>query len=140
MFRALRLAWVLLLTLAMPLQGMAALTMAACGPVHHSAHAVHKHEGLAQAAHEHDLSSHASPAYALEATADDAADDDAPANEPAHKCSVCASCCTASAGLPSHAGIAEPVALAGSFTALRSGGPPAFLTGGPERPPRSFPA
>ena len=131
MNRALRLLWVSLLALALPLQGLAAATMAACGPAHaHDvAHAVH--DPQAQHAHAH------APAVP-DAAADDPAADDASPPAPSQKCSVCASCCTASAGLPTHAVVAEPAASADSVVDLERATAAMFLTGGPERPPRSF--
>src|SRR5688572_18163256 len=112
MNRALRLVWVLLLALALPLQGLAAATMVACGPAHpHDvAHAMHGHEASAHEAqggvtsgHHHD--EHASrlgaetehahaDALAVDSTAADAptAADDPSSTTPGQKCSVCASC------------------------------------------------
>jgi len=144
MNRALRLVWVLLLALALPLQGLAAATMAACGPAHGDAgaHAVPGHEASAHETHRHDPSAHHSHRH--DTSADDgssgalAADDTSSPTTPDQKCSVCASCCTASAGLPTHAVVAHPVALAGSLIGHERASLAAFLTDGPERPPRSF--
>jgi len=173
MNRALRLVWVLLLSLALPLQGLAAATMAACGPAHpHDvAQPVHAHDASAHAAHGHRTAAHdthvaqdahfghdahvahdtlarelgpqaphghvdASPGD--DAAADEPAAEDASSPTPSQKCSVCASCCTASAGLPTHAVVAEPAASADSVVDLERATAAMFLTGGPERPPRSF--
>ncbi|HEX2539648.1 MAG TPA: hypothetical protein VHM00_01045 [Caldimonas sp.] len=121
MLRTLRLAWVMLLTLALPLQGLAAATMVACGPAHHESVAAAAHDADAphddrQHGHaQHDHAHHAvtdHPAHAAHGhsaavhdtvTHDVAATEPPPADVPAQTCSVCASCCTASAGLPTHA-------------------------------------
>jgi hypothetical protein len=157
MNRALRLVWVLL-ALALPLQGLAAATMIACGPAHpHDvAHALdrneasaHEAQGGVTSAHHHDehaprlgaVAEHAhADALAADSTAadDPMAADDPSSTTPGQKCSVCASCCTTSAGLPTAAVVAEPAALADSHVDEERATPPAFLTGGPERPPRSF--
>ena len=173
MNRALRLVWVLLLALALPLQGLAAATMAACGPVHpHDvAQPGHAHDASADAAHGHRTAAHdtlvapdthvaqdahfahdtldrelrpQAPHGHVDAFAGDDAGRDDPATEdtasptPSQKCSVCASCCTASAGLPTHVVVAEPAALADSLVDQERATAAAFFTGGPERPPRSF--
>ena len=167
MNRALRLVWVLLLSLALPWQGLAAATMAACGPAHpHDvAQPVHAHDASAHAAHGHHTAAHdshvapdthvahdtlarelgpqAAHGHAGALAGDDAAGDDPAAEDtssptPGQKCSVCASCCTASAGLPTHVVVAEPAALADSLVDQERATAAAFFTGGPERPPRSF--
>ncbi len=150
MSRALRSFWLLLIMVAVPLQGVAAVTMAACGPAHRAvaAHAAHaSHGGHA------DMSAHSNAAagdhaatagHAHAGPIDDAAPsatahpDQAPTDgTPVAKCSVCASCCTATA-LPTQAVVSAPVALTEFLVAFEPGAAAAFLTQGPERPPRSF--
>ncbi len=108
---------------------------------HHSPSHWHAEHGGAVAqtsgsAHVHAQASTASPdesTVALRGQHD--AQDSGPLE--AGKCSVCASCCTAT-GLPSQA----PVIKAPSFDELHvvsvGASPPEFTTSGPDRPPRSF--
>jgi hypothetical protein len=138
-FRTL-LTWLLLL--AIPVQGMAAATMAFCGPSHHAgasreqprqgASAAHVHHGSdAPGAHHHRGA--APPAGAPTDAAAPAtltqADD--------QKCSACASCCSFSA-VPS-AALAVPAAAlcATRFNAVVPR-IDAFTADGPDRPPRSL--
>lgn len=125
-------SWVL--ALAIPVQGYAASTMLACAGGHHypptaaamaqEGHA-HDHEMAGHDAHENDHG-------AMTATpSDEHGSGFGPSS-----CSACAACCSLLA-LPSAAPVvAEPERLAGhgappAFTA------PAFVTDGPERPPRA---
>ena len=138
MSRVLRFVWASLLALALPLQGLAAATMAACGPGHGGHGQGHEHAMPHDAQHAHGHGLGADVTSADDATADAATADEVPSTQHSQKCSVCASCCIASAGLPAHAVVAEPATSAESFVDLEPGSAPVFLTGGLERPPRSF--
>jgi hypothetical protein len=152
----LRLALIWLIALAVPLQGVAAVSMAVCGPGHarmlpaagiasSMKHAAHDHAaGVAV----HHRGQHAAGAM-HEMVADHEASSDVDASQvdkrnaadklaqlAKFKCSACASCCTGAAfpasivsfDLPkeSHVFLASPV-VANAI----------FLTGGQDRPPRS---
>jgi hypothetical protein len=138
-----------LLALALPWQGAAAATGLHCAharsavaapapaahsPAHeaiHSAseHAAHHHGGSATRAHAHPTSTHSDTLSS--------AHDAGAAPTAQQGCSACASCCPA---------VAMPVAaLVVSGHPKVASAPPAvfdvtvvFLTGGPDRPPRSF--
>lgn len=131
-----------LLVLAIPAQGVAAATMAFCGPNHHSggsatiaqqATAEHRHQALdVQAAHyPHD-----------EAQAVDSASntDEIPAatkfvNADKHTCSACASCCSAAAIFNTALVVPAPELTPTAFVAVV----PAvdnFAADGLDRPPR----
>jgi hypothetical protein len=129
-----------LLVLALPAQGAMAATMAFCGPNHHGStaaasaphdgHAVHEdHEHTAQGqAHSvgdpaSDTVSAASPASKNLGQAD------------VQKCSVCASCCSATAvwGTVPKLPVVEPATTV--FAEVVSVVQP-FAADGPDRPPR----
>jgi hypothetical protein len=125
--KSLRIWLLVLLAFALPLRGaMAAAMLCADGPGHgqvaaaasdHHGHAGHDSQVASQGHAEHD---HAS------GSAHDASD----------KCSLCASCCSATA--PAAVGFAMPQAppVASEFPEQRA--PHAeFFSGGQERPPRS---
>jgi hypothetical protein len=134
----LRIVFVWVLAAALPLQGIAAASMANCGP---------DHPGAAEAALEHRL-----PA-AVHAPGETSAGHHhhhvrtdgggsldhkpAPAKPQTSKCSLCASCCTAAA-VPSLALHIDAVSLPNFFAPSASIGVTAFLTTGQERPPRTF--
>lgn len=127
MFGVLRTLLIWLLALALPAQGVMAATMVLCGPNHHE-----RASAVAAAHRLPDAAAHA------EATAvDEAATPDRFAQSDLHKCSVCASCCSAAAihdtvpKLP----VLEPVSA--QFTALVSAVEP-FAAAGPDRPPRQL--
>jgi hypothetical protein len=138
-----------LLALALPWQGAAAATGLHCahaqratiaasssatdGGAHEAHHAAHAHAG-----HHHGASTTTAHAHEVFASSDalsSAHDSAAPASQDG--CSACASCCPA---------VAMPVAaLVVSQVPHVEAAPPVvcdvivmFLTGGPERPPRSF--
>lgn len=101
-----------MLALALPLQGYAAASMAACGPAHGTSH--HEVATGPHAAH----GAHAGPGKSVES-----------------KCSVCAACCVAMA--MSVAWLEFDTASAAQSFALPSPTADAtFLTAGLERPPR----
>jgi len=142
MLRLARTLLIWLLALALPAQGVVAATMVFCGPNHHDrAAAAAAHD--ADAAHQPQDSAAPSHHAAAHRQADDASDGTAAdhkfARSDLHKCSVCASCCSAAAihdavpKLP----VLEPAAADFSFLA------PAvepFAADGPDRPPRRLPA
>ena len=130
MCRVLRIALMWLVALAVPLQGVAAATMLACGPDHAPAAAAPSDPHASHYAH-------AEPALdPSAATHHDTGDSQDGAGElVVQKCSVCASCCTAAmlpmpalrigdSGLPDFVVPGVPADAA------------VFLTDGPERPPR----
>jgi hypothetical protein len=119
MSRALRIALLWLVALALPVQGVAASTMMFCGPAHESS-AAHDH------ASHHDHSAHDAAS----------ASDDGAAGEPdTMSCSVCASCCTA-ATLPSPIVAQGPPPGHAVYQAELGSAAATFLTSGLDRPPR----
>jgi hypothetical protein len=130
-----------LLVLAVPAQSAAASTMAFCGPGHHPASgrgqsspvneqahhqngAAHGHMGSAVHSQEHGSALSASAAAPSKAVAADK-----------HKCSACASCCSAAAILDAVLSVPPPGV---SLTVFADVVPTvdAFATDGPDRPPR----
>lgn len=133
-----------LLAVAVPAQGFAAASMFNCGPGHHGAAQMHSHDdesGGARTAHEHDgaapLHSHAGE-LAVSA-ADGGHGAEAPAAQKIAKgsCSACASCCTGVA-LPASVVTFDATPVHEFVVPLAPSSIPAFLTDGPERPPRSI--
>ncbi|MBP6226147.1 MAG: hypothetical protein KA439_13875 [Rhizobacter sp.] len=114
------LMWVLLV--ALPFQGFAAASMLGCGPSHHPVSVAALQE-VAPAASDHDHQ-HGAPGDHHHA-------------DKASKCSVCAACCV-SAALPAASLVFAAMATADVPSSLLSMGAVGFLTGGPDRPPRSF--
>jgi hypothetical protein len=147
MWRVFRIALTWLLALAVPVQAIAVVRMMHCGPGHHGA-------SLAQSSvtHAHDDRQHAETSLHAPhgsggahvhpfAVANDSGDD-ASDSVTSHKlangsCSACASCCTAAA-LPVRLTLFEPSAAHDVLVPHPSRGIAAFVTGGPERPPRTF--
>ena len=144
MSRIWRIAVLWLLALAVPAQGFAAAAMLNCASGHHGAvsgqtqshhHGAHGHDGAAAADTGTDEADEAG---------ENAASNDAKAavahglhKNKAGSCSACASCCTAVAP-PSPVPTFEAVLAPDVFQPLTPPGVAAFLTGGPQRPPRSF--
>lgn len=141
---------VCLLVLTVPAQGSAALTMAFCGPNHHGAEpaaAVAQGVGAEHGTQHLGSSDHgehghpASPHHAQAEPDDGAAVSDEATENPKfvhgvkHKCSACASCCSAAAMLGALPVLATPTAAPTVFAALvpTLG---VFTPDGPERPPR----
>ena len=130
----LRLALTCLIAAALPLQGVAAATLLHCGQNEPAA-------ADSQArAHAHSAAMSAGPAahhghHHATAAAEDSRDTGTPATAAKAKCSVCASCCIATA-LPTAIHAFDPSVPVGSFEPIEGVAAPAFLTGGPERPPR----
>ncbi len=145
MFRIQRIIIALVVAVALPFQGVTAATMAACGPSHH------RMDGLAQA-HSHfdqddqpevvtggddrpSVHSHEPSLAGEHAQADHHAVHGGLDKVSKYKCSACA--CCAAAAIPSPTAILESVSLPEFFPPLEPSGIAAFLTEGPERPPRS---
>ncbi|MBU0602531.1 MAG: hypothetical protein KKD25_09045 [Gammaproteobacteria bacterium] len=103
----------LLLLVALPLQGFAAAAMTHCQPAPHvDGHAMHVMDDDVAAA-DHDMPPHDK-----------------------HRCSACASCCVGSVLMPP-ALVLPSCFLLYERPLMTRAGPPAFLTEGTERPPRS---
>jgi hypothetical protein len=130
-----------LLVLAVPAQGIAAATMAFCGPGHHgsgstaqmhaAAPADHAHHGgAAETGHEHHQAASA-PDEEASATALTAKD----ADPSKHKCSACASCCSVGAILSSVQAVPAldftPTVFSAVVLSVDT-----FAADGPDRPPR----
>ncbi len=142
-----------LLVLAVPAQGAAAATMAACGPHHdggvstalaqQTLSAMHAHHGTqGQMAHKHQ-DTFTGVGQVDQVTASSASPDPSTvAATPAsgvqsdqHKCSACASCCSAGAILNKALKLPEPAASSTVFSAVVPT-VNAVAVDGPDRPPR----
>ena len=147
-----------LVAIAVPMQGMAAITLLHCGPGHHGAQAAQRHvQALPDvreaapgdhAAHGH-VGQHApDPGKVGEpgqrATTPDAAETARPGqvNDPVkvaktttQKCSACASCC-AGLALPSTAVMPPTIDPAREISTLVPYRAVSYFVDGPERPPR----
>lgn len=130
-----------MLVLAIPAQGVAAAGMAFCGPHHHGggaaaqmqpgAPATHAHhDGAAEAQHDHP---HAAAQVDKVSSASAAFDKASDAGK--HKCSACASCCSAGAILSSVLAVVSPLFAPTVITAVAPS-VDMFAADGPERPPR----
>ncbi|MGD9835601.1 MAG: hypothetical protein AB7U92_22860 [Piscinibacter sp.] len=129
----LRLLLLCLMALALPLQGLAATGAVHCAAMHDrmQVNTAHHHEEGAAAHHDE----HA--AASLQVSADEhPADDGTPRTGGAFKCSACAACCAA-LGLPMGAVTLPQVPAEALAPAIPQRAVAAFLTGGPERPPRT---
>ncbi len=140
-----RLLLVWFITLALPLQGLAAATRLVCGPATppgHAQRAALPGQPAPQApAHAQAGDGHGAPhAHAAQhiGPAQDMADGHHGSPAAQHKCSACAACSVAAALVaPAPPAVAAaPLVNATVFGALAT---PAlgFVTGGPDRPPRS---
>lgn len=120
-----RLLLMCLMAVALPVQGYAAAGAVHCAAMHERMHATaaaeHHHDDGAMASHHH------------EAVADD--HDSGKGGPAGFKCSACAACCVA-LGLPSSALDLPAVRADSAAPGIVSASPAAFLTSGPERPPR----
>jgi hypothetical protein len=134
MFRALRIALMWLMAVAVPVQGAVAATMFVCGPGHHGsalAAEAASHRRAAAEMRDH-ADAHASHHDASHAHGD--------LQKPGKgACSPCASCCVGT-GLPATVSTFEAVALAEVFMRAAPQSAAPFLTEGLERPPRFFSA
>jgi len=139
MRRVVRLVLTWLLALALPVQGVAAATTAACSTRHvihaaatahaasrgidHGAHDTHRHDAATAPAND----ARAQPVHAATKVSDDSV----------HKCSACASCCL-NAVVATETLAFDTIAHADRFAPLVTTGPVAYVTEGQERPPRTF--
>ncbi|GAA4412201.1 hypothetical protein [Quisquiliibacterium transsilvanicum] len=119
----LRSLFVWLMALALPLQGIAAVGMQACGPVHERAGQV--------AAAAHDAGHMHAHADAEHVTAGQ----ESPAA--GHQCGACAACCTAAA-LPSAVVFAAASGAAAELIPAAPERVASFVPPGLERPPRAI--
>lgn len=137
MWRVVRLLLMWLLAVALPLQGLSAATMLACGAGEHDHKiaqvASHSH-GAAAPLHTHVTDSTASERARADHVAPAKAD---PVTRVAHKCSACASCCI-NAVVPAASISFDAVRLPDFFAPLVPHTFAAFVTEGLERPPRLF--
>lgn len=144
----LRLLIVWFIALALPVQGIAGVTMAHCGQSHERMGAArattaeplhHQHAaGEAGVAHHHDTAVAAPADRAGDATASPADAPSDPLTQPGqYKCSSCASCC-AGAALPGQTLRLPEPAPAPTVFAEALVTVDAFASDGPDRPPRSF--
>ncbi len=137
-----------LIALAIPVQGIAAASMVACGPIHSEmalhdsgseltshGHAVPEH-GMAPAAHAHLHAAVESSGADLPPEGSDISGHDLDGLAK-FTCSSCASCC-ASTALPPSLVAFEPSRAPLVFPTSLIAPCDTFLTGGLERPPRSF--
>lgn len=137
MSRAVRAFLVWVMVFAMPLQGMAASMMFACGPSHER-----MLRGLAEAsAHDHAAAGHdhaAHAGHAAHATADTAQDDSGgPATQPMDlTCSACAACCSLLA-LPMSFSLPAATGMAHTMHSVPLAPRPSHQPEGLDRPPRS---
>ncbi len=140
MRRVLRLLLVLCVALALPLQGIAAVTRLACAQ-----HAKPDQRLLADGAgavaeamdtHAHHAAQH--PAAAADHADGAPAHGHAAAGHGTHKCSACAACSVGVAMVASVSRLAvEPLAASAAFAASDALAAP-FVTDGPDRPPRDL--
>ncbi|RZL12012.1 MAG: hypothetical protein EOP40_00420 [Rubrivivax sp.] len=151
MLSILRVALLCLLALAIPAQGFAAAARLLCGPAHHDAASRHLDPAMPVHAHKHEhrhaeehpaaghMSSHDRHAWLTERSApSSAAGVAAPVviDPPDGRCIACAACCTAAA-LPAHMPMpTAPPLMSATPLIPGSASRPAFITGGPDRPPR----
>lgn len=123
--RTLRLLVAWLMLLALPLQGWAAATMLGCGQQH-------AHAAAAAAQHADHHADHAHPAHAA---AHGHADEGAHADG-AGSCASCAACMVGLALPAASLALADPP-VAGEPRLRAPPAPVSFVTGGPDRPPRT---
>jgi hypothetical protein len=154
MWMLIRTTLIWLMAIALPVQGAAAATMLACGPGHHGASAAHSH-AAAEPAHVHAGSTephvhpdgHAALGHAdsghhghdqeIPSGSESAAADGNEVHKAAGKCSACASCCTVAVLPTSVLPIGSPPAVDRVVTVFQAQSA-VFMTGGPERPPRTI--
>ena len=133
-----------LLVLAVPAQGVAAATMAFCGPNHHSGAAASHAERMAPAERVHPQAQAQGThrdhdkARAAQDVGADVGSSAAPAKSvhaDKQKCSACASCCSVSAILNSVLAVPAPDLTPTVFSVVVPT-VDAFAADGPDRPPR----
>lgn len=136
MLRLARLAMMLLLAIALPLQGVAAATMISCGTGHDHRlppAASHDEDRIGAAGHDHASNmdaDHSRVSHSHEGKGD-------LSKGSLHKCSACASCCIGAA-VPSQATVFAAIKLTDQPAPLVARSVPAYVTEGLERPPRAF--
>jgi hypothetical protein len=142
-----RLVLLCLVALAIPLQGVAALVMATCGPAQpltvvgsttvHADHDHHAQQGSSSSAES--VREKAWRGAAIQPASMDAANehDDHGHSDPLsfHKCSACVSCCSGT-GFPISFVSVQLAADAPCWVAAQRTTDASFLTSGPDRPPR----
>jgi len=139
MIRTLKTLLLLFMIIALPVQGLAVVVKASCGPGHHGALSA-----VVAKAHHH----HAAPTHQLDEGSDHAKADSVPAdaksvvdqstvNKNAY-CSACAACCFAAVAPPS-ASVLTPV-HSSSENVVTSPSPlvTGFVPAGLERPPKAI--
>ena len=136
-----------LLALAIPAQGVAAATMAFCGPNHHGGDAaapaqhataashLHGDVGATEAAvaHEHPRADASPPAAADPGLSSKAKVGSAVQ----HKCNVCGSCCSTGALMSALPTLPAADAASTTFSSVVATVDP-FAADGPDRPPRNL--
>lgn len=130
----LRLLLLCLMAVALPLQGFAATGALHCGAMHERMQVDTTHPHGDGAAHPHDGLQATSPAPTA-ASDGGHADDGAARVGGVFKCSACAACCVG-LGLPTGALTLPQGPAESPAPSLVANAPTAFLTSGPERPPR----
>jgi hypothetical protein len=133
----LRLLIVWFVAIALPVQGIAGVTMAHCGQSHErtglAVQASHHDTG---SAHHHDAGTADHMHQADHAAAPQASSQPGKSSHPGqHKCSSCASCCAGSALPSAIPRLPEPTAAPAVFVEEMVT-VDAFASGGPDRPPR----
>lgn len=126
----LKLLVVWFVAIALPLQGVAGVTMAHCG-------SSHERMGAPADASPHGHADHGAGAAHHHDAADTAQSEPGPWSDLAqHKCSSCAACCAGTALPPAAPGLPQLTAAPVVFTedVLTVD---AFASGGPDRPPRT---
>lgn len=132
-----------LLMLAIPAQGVAAATMAFCGPNHHGAAAGIAEQAAAvhQAHGDHEATAaHEPPRVDADAPAADDFSGSAKAKNhltDQHKCNVCGACCSTGALMSALPTLPTTDAALTSFTSVEACIDP-FAADGPDRPPRNL--
>lgn len=134
-----------LLVLAVPTQAAAAVTMAFCGPNHHDRGAAalvqqattaeHAHYGVVAPDHDHDHGQAATQPDEGSAALSDVPSPVKSTDTNSHKCSACASCCSAAAIFNTVPAVPAPVVGSTAFRAFKQSVAP-FAAAGPDRPPR----
>jgi hypothetical protein len=154
MWMLIRTTLIWLMAIALPVQGAAGATMLACGPDHHGAAAAHSH-AAGDPVHEHGdvmephihAEGHAALGHAdtgyhghdreSPSGSESAAADGNDVHKAAGKCSACASCCTVAVLPTSVLPIGSPPAV-DRVVAFFQTQAAVYMTGGPERPPRTI--
>jgi hypothetical protein len=134
-----------LLIAALPLQGMAAVIKASCGPRHHDMPSVmmsvvEHHHDSSSAPHQHDMADMNSAADV--ASAANTADDSQNLKQ-VHKtsyCSACAACCVGAVAPPSVVYLVSPLARGETVAIAPLVSFTGFIPASLERPPKHFSA